>query len=585
MPFENAQKWLDERFSIANPTKCSHTSYCEWELSASFDGIIGDKIRVQLPFSPVEPIRFYFAPDNYLKIPHVEKDGKVCIGFPVYPDGLTDIIEPIKIALSELNQFIDNVSNPAWRKKEFRAESLSYWNRYVLEHGASKKSSKQIDNTYIYLPTNEEVTSLETISFTRKLRDGKKTQTIIVSDNIHSPQLLAKNHGWDTGTLVNGSAIYIPVPDDASWTPFDWPSNFSQLTKTVLAFTKELVNLDDPAILEFDIQKGNPQPAKLVIFVQDNVTFTYVIWLKGNGKLASVSILPLSLTRVDPQWVLARDQNLDNLSNRLSKRVLVLGCGSLGSPIADMLARAGIGKIDLSDIELFNTENVSRHLLGVKAERRSKAESLADRIRSDIPNIDINGRLESAVQRIKMSKIGDYDLVLDCTANQEVRMLISTEREKHLGNIPVIHTWLEVHGVASHVVITFPDDPWPINDPLDKINIAANSSDELQIKVPACGAGFYPYGYSDALKAASLTAEKALAVIDGEITSSEIVSSVKSAAYFKKHGVEIHKPDLASSQPDTDSNTIIRDYSILHQDGPIDYDLLLAKRRLASQNG
>ncbi|MCL4402226.1 MAG: ThiF family adenylyltransferase, partial [Acidobacteria bacterium] len=44
-------------------------------------------------------------------------------------------------------------------------------------------------------------------------------------------------------------------------------------------------------------------------------------------------------------------------------RISIIGCGSFGSALADMLVRAGVGRLTLIDPEPLAAENLGRHML------------------------------------------------------------------------------------------------------------------------------------------------------------------------------------------------------------------------------
>lgn len=74
--------------------------------------------------------------------------------------------------------------------------------------------------------------------------------------------------------------------------------------------------------------------------------------------------------------------------------VSIIGCGSFGSAIADMLVRAGVGKLTLIDPELFSIENVGRHVLTQKDVGRPKAQALAARLLEINPELNVESRCE-----------------------------------------------------------------------------------------------------------------------------------------------------------------------------------------------
>ncbi len=74
------------------------------------------------------------------------------------------------------------------------------------------------------------------------------------------------------------------------------------------------------------------------------------------------------------------------------KLVSIVGCGSFGSALADMLVRAGLGKIILIDPELLSIENIGRHVLTSRDVGRAKVDALAERLREINPELDVDAR-------------------------------------------------------------------------------------------------------------------------------------------------------------------------------------------------
>ena len=69
------------------------------------------------------------------------------------------------------------------------------------------------------------------------------------------------------------------------------------------------------------------------------------------------------------------------------KRVSLVGCGSVGSALGEMLVRAGIGELWLTDPDTLAPENLSRHVLTGADLGRPKAASAADACRALNPRI------------------------------------------------------------------------------------------------------------------------------------------------------------------------------------------------------
>lgn len=105
-------------------------------------------------------------------------------------------------------------------------------------------------------------------------------------------------------------------------------------------------------------------------------------------------------------------------------RVLCIGAGGLGSPIALYLAAAGIGRLGIVDFDAVELSNLQRQVLhGTPAVGRLKTESARERIRELNPHVEVvlhETRLTSANA---LDIIRDYDIVVDGTDNFPTRYL------------------------------------------------------------------------------------------------------------------------------------------------------------------
>jgi sulfur-carrier protein adenylyltransferase/sulfurtransferase len=105
-------------------------------------------------------------------------------------------------------------------------------------------------------------------------------------------------------------------------------------------------------------------------------------------------------------------------------RVLCIGTGGLGSPIALYLAAAGVGTIGLVDFDVVDFSNLQRQILhGTKDVGRKKLNSARDRIKDVNPNVavvlhDAMFRADNAIEIAS-----PYDVVIDGTDNFPTRYL------------------------------------------------------------------------------------------------------------------------------------------------------------------
>ncbi len=123
-----------------------------------------------------------------------------------------------------------------------------------------------------------------------------------------------------------------------------------------------------------------------------------------------------------------------------SSRVLVCGCGALGSVIAERLARAGVGHIRIVDRDWVEYSNLQRQTLFEErhaTEATPKAVAAAETIGRINSEIRVEAIVEDLDYRSIESLAADCDLLLDGTDNFETRFVINDLAVSR--HIPWIH--------------------------------------------------------------------------------------------------------------------------------------------------
>ena len=107
-------------------------------------------------------------------------------------------------------------------------------------------------------------------------------------------------------------------------------------------------------------------------------------------------------------------------------RVLLVGAGGLGSPLALYLAAAGVGTLGLVDFDEVDATNLQRQILhGTKDVGRPKLDSAVERLADVNPYVSVvrhDVRLDSTNA---LEILGQYDLVADGTDNFPTRYLVN----------------------------------------------------------------------------------------------------------------------------------------------------------------
>lgn len=122
----------------------------------------------------------------------------------------------------------------------------------------------------------------------------------------------------------------------------------------------------------------------------------------------------------------------------LESRVLVVGAGGLGSPVATYLAAAGVGALGLVDGDIVDPSNLQRQVLHnldtIGWLKVDSARARLERINPDV-KIETHGVRLTAANALEI--MGGYDLVVDGADNFPSRYLIN-DASLHL-RVPVVH--------------------------------------------------------------------------------------------------------------------------------------------------
>jgi len=107
-------------------------------------------------------------------------------------------------------------------------------------------------------------------------------------------------------------------------------------------------------------------------------------------------------------------------------RVLVVGAGGLGSPLAMYLAAAGVGTLGLVDFDEVDESNLQRQIAhGTAAIGTGKLSSMAARLRDINPNVALELHELRLDRTNALDIIGRYDVIADGTDNFATRYLVN----------------------------------------------------------------------------------------------------------------------------------------------------------------
>lgn len=124
--------------------------------------------------------------------------------------------------------------------------------------------------------------------------------------------------------------------------------------------------------------------------------------------------------------ILLHDISIAGQQAILDARVLIIGAGGLGSPVALYLAASGVGYISIADDDKVDLSNLQRQIIHQhNAIGQNKALSAATSIQQLNPNIRINAITERLSGAFLAQQIAEHDIIIDASDNFATRHAIN----------------------------------------------------------------------------------------------------------------------------------------------------------------
>ena len=132
-----------------------------------------------------------------------------------------------------------------------------------------------------------------------------------------------------------------------------------------------------------------------------------------------------SLIRYSRQIVL---KNVGTFGQKkiINSKVLIVGAGGLGCPVADLLARSGVGEIGIMDYDKVSLSNIHRQTLyTAKDVNKFKVDVVKKRLNLINKYIKINTYNRKASEKNLINIINKYDIIVEGSDNFETKFLLN----------------------------------------------------------------------------------------------------------------------------------------------------------------
>lgn len=146
-------------------------------------------------------------------------------------------------------------------------------------------------------------------------------------------------------------------------------------------------------------------------------------------------------------------RNVKDISKKLKKtRVCILGLGGLGSNVAVLLTRSGIGYLKLVDFDIVEASNLNRQQYRISHIGIKKTEAMKSIIREINPFVEVD-ILDIKVDRENIySIVGDIEIVVEAFDRAETKAMILEELLTDKNKIVVSASGMAGLGSANEIV-------------------------------------------------------------------------------------------------------------------------------------
>tara|TARA_B100000446_G_scaffold188107_1_gene220424 strand:+ start:36048 stop:37679 length:1632 start_codon:yes stop_codon:yes gene_type:complete len=202
----------------------------------------------------------------------------------------------------------------------------------------------------------------------------------------------------------------------------------------------------------------------------------------------------------------------------ITKHAVVIGCGAIGSRVAEQLALAGIDKLTLVDFDKFSADNLARHILGSKAIGQYKVNALAELLTDNIPGILIDSK-KTDIDQVSDETLRKADAIVLATGKPALERAIVQRAFNSQWKALTVSVSVEACGLGGHSIASLPGmqgclECLYINPDSGETELRFRGSfvadgEKVTRQLTGCGA-FTPYSALDATKTAVLAVEQVL---------------------------------------------------------------------------
>lgn len=422
-------------FKKLNPQPSAGKIVMTGELVTETQGAVPCEVWLDRKFETPLQVRIKKIPPHLPRVlPHLGPHGWLCYAAP--GTEVIDIFEPVEQTRTSLLQAAQVLEQVMAGKmvKDLQEEFFAYWPGAPCYYDIEKKSSGPLG----LLRLSDDDKFVLTDDLVRSRKKFEREHRTIESYNI-------------AVALITSNAAPRPLQED--WPPktvrhiFDWQRQLDDACRRKIR----------DKILEAYRSKRS---AIMVVIESKKTGYSYGLLVRDlqryrprnqrstdqSQPIFDCPITPLRMLRLDDKYLCER--NIPGQKTLQGKRIALIGCGTIGGFLAEMLVKAGAGvsggEILLIDNDSLSSENLGRHRLGFNFINCNKAFALAEELKVVMPLVSVRA-FDNIAQTINLKGI---DLIVDATGEEAFGHWLAKNIK-----YPLLHVWIEGPGTAVRALL------------------------------------------------------------------------------------------------------------------------------------
>lgn len=338
-------------------------------------------------------------------------------------------------------------------------------------------------------------------------RGNAETSVVFVTNNVIHTRLKLHAMSLQEREVLKGAAFRVntsakPKPSQGTWPP---------ATVATLLQWQGLLDPSAKRNIERRLLQAVSAKQQVSLCVIDSPLTQYAFWtdfgamdgaaprLQTNPKvrLYAAKTHPMISIRMDDKYVAER--NAPESPTLVGKRIALLGCGTIGGFLAELLVKAGAGLNDgdlaLIDPDILLPQNVGRHRLGLNRALQYKSNALKEELSLVAPT----AKVRSLPVKAEEVDLSSFDLIINATGEEALGHYLTRVATDSGIFVPTLSVWVDGPGVAVRALFrdtaqaactrclsdTHRTSLYPVaNEPVP-IELAGHGCESLYVPFPA----------------------------------------------------------------------------------------------------